>query len=154
MSSEAPEDSEYVTALNNLHAELRADIAYAQAAHAEQANRRHYPDPVLEVGDRVWLHRKHVKTTQPSGKLDYKLIGLYTILEKVGSRAYTLDLPHSIQLHPVFHISLLEPAEPNSEPIPGHIQLLLLPVIIDNEEEWEREQIVDSHHHRTSYNIG
>jgi hypothetical protein len=62
-SSEAPEVSEYVTALNNLHAELRAEIAYAQAAHAEQANRRCYPDPVLEVGDRVWLCRKHVKTT-------------------------------------------------------------------------------------------
>jgi hypothetical protein len=63
VSSEAPEVSEYVTALNNLHAELRAEIAYAQAAHAEQTNRRRYPDPVLEVGDRVWLRRKHVKTT-------------------------------------------------------------------------------------------
>jgi hypothetical protein len=67
--------------------------------------------------------------------LDYKLIGPYTILEKVGSRAYKLDLPPSIQLHPVFHTSLLELAEPNSEPIPGHIQPLPLPVIIDNEEE-------------------
>jgi transposase InsO family protein len=35
VSSEAPEVSEYITALNNLHAELRAEIAYAQAAHAE-----------------------------------------------------------------------------------------------------------------------
>jgi hypothetical protein len=148
MSSEAPEVSEYVTALNNHHAELRAEIAYAQAAHVEQANRRCYPDPVLEVGDRVWLRRKHVKTTRPSGKLDYKLIGPYTILEKVGSRAYKLDLPPSIQLHPVFHISLLKPAEPNSEPIPGHIQPPPPPVIIDNEEEWELEEIVDSHHYR------
>jgi hypothetical protein len=51
--------------------------------------------------------------------LDYKLIKPYTILEKVGSRAYKLDLPPSIQLYPVFHISLLELAEPNSKPIPG-----------------------------------
>jgi hypothetical protein len=75
--------------------------------------------------------------------LDYKPIGPYTILEKVGSRAYKLDLPPSIQLHPVFHISLLELAKPNSEPIPGHIQPPPLPVIIDNEEEWELEEIVD-----------
>jgi hypothetical protein len=147
-SIEAPEVSEYVTALNNLHAELRAEIAYAQAAHAEQANKTRYPDPVLELGDRVWLRRKNVKTTRPSGKLDYKLIGPYTILEKVGSRAYNLDLPPSIQLHPVFHISLLEPAEPDSEPIPGHIQPPPPPVIIDNEEEWELEEIVDSRHYR------
>jgi hypothetical protein len=147
VSSEAPEVSEYVTALNNLHAELRAEIAYVQVAYAEQANRRCYPDPVLEVGNRVWLRWKHVKTTRPSGKLDYKLIGPYTILEKVGSRAYTLDLPPSIQLHPVFHISLLEPAEPDSEPIPGHIQPPPLPVIIDNKDEWELEEVVDSCHH-------
>jgi hypothetical protein len=76
--------------------------------------------------------------------LDYKLIGPYTILEKVGSRAYKLDLPPSIQLYPVFHISLLEPAKPNSKPIPEHIQLPPLPVIINNEEEWELEEIVDS----------
>jgi hypothetical protein len=148
VSTEAPEVSEYVTALNNLHAELRAEIAYAQAAHVEQANKTRYPDPVLELGERVWLRRKHVKTTRPLGKLDYKLIGPYTILERVGSRAYKLDLPPSIQLHPVFHISLLEPAEPDSKPIPGHIQPPLPPVIIDNEEEWELEEIVDSRHYR------
>jgi hypothetical protein len=148
VSIEAPEVSQYVTALNNLHVELKAEIAYAQAAHMEQANKAHDPDPVLEVGDRVWLRRKNVKTTQPSGKLDYKWIGPYTILGKVGSRAYKLDLPPSIQLHPVFHISLLEPAEPNSEPIPGYIQAPPPPVIIDNEEEWELEEIVDSHHYR------
>jgi hypothetical protein len=121
VTAETPEVSEYVTALNNLHAELRAKIAYAQAAHAEQANKICYPDPVLELGDRVWLRQKHVKTTRPSGKLDYQLLGPYTILEKVGSRAYKLDLPPSVQLQPVFHISLLEPAEPDSKPIPGHI---------------------------------
>jgi hypothetical protein len=148
VSTEALEVSEYVTALNNLHTELRAEIAYAQAAHAEQANKTRYPDPVLELGDRVWLRWKHVKTTRPSGKLDYKLIGPYTILERVGSRAYTLDLPPSIQLHPVFHISLLEPAEPDSEPIPGHIQPPPPPVIIDNEKEWELEEIVDSRQYR------
>jgi hypothetical protein len=130
-----PEVSEYVSALNKLHAELRAEITYTQMAHAEQANKVHHPDPVLEQGDSVWLHRKHVKTTRPLGKLDYKLIGLYTILERVGSRAYKLDLPPSIKLHPVFHILLLEPAELDSKPIPGHIQPPPPPVIIDNEEE-------------------
>jgi hypothetical protein len=90
------------------------------------------------------LWRKYVKTTQPSGKLDYKLIGPYTIWEKVSSRAYKLDLPPSIKLHPVFHISQLEPAEPHREPILGHIQPPPVLVIIRNEEEWELEEIVDS----------
>jgi hypothetical protein len=118
----APEVSEYVSALTRLHAELWAEITYAQRTHAEQVNKAYYADPVLEPGDQVWLRRKHIKTTQPLGKLDYKRIAPYIILEKVGLRAYKLELPPSIKLHPVFHISLLEPAEPDSKPIPGHIQ--------------------------------
>jgi hypothetical protein len=92
-------------------------------------------DPVLEPGDSISLRRKYVKTTQPLGKLNYKLIGPYTILVRVGSRAYKLDLPSSVKLHPVFHISLLELAEPHSEPILGYIQPPLPPVIIKNEDE-------------------
>jgi hypothetical protein len=122
VGSGAPGVSEYVSALTRLYTELREEITYAQRTYTEQANRAHHLDPVLEPGDWVWLQWKHIKTTQPSGKLDYKLIGPYIILEKVSSRAYKLRLPHSIKLHLVFHIALLEPAEPDSKPIPGHIQ--------------------------------
>jgi hypothetical protein len=94
------------------------------------------------------LWQKHIKTTRPSGELDYKLIEPYIILEKVGSRAYKLELPPSINLYPVFHISLVEPAEPDSRPILGHIEQTPLPIIIDNEEEWELKEIVDSHHYQ------
>jgi hypothetical protein len=143
-----PEVSKYVGALNRLHEDLRAEVHYAQTAHAEQANRHRHPDPVLRVGDRVWLKRKNVKTTRPSNKLDYKLLGPYTILSKVGSRAYKLDLPPNAKIHPVFHISLLEPSQPTSTTIPGHIQPPPLPIVLDDEEEWEVEEIVDSRRHR------
>jgi hypothetical protein len=86
--------------------------------------------------------------TCPSNKLDYNLIGPYTILDWIGSKAYKLDLPSSIRIHPVFHISLLELAQPRNEPIPGHIQPPPPPIIIDDEEEWEVEEIIDSHYHR------
>jgi hypothetical protein len=69
--------------------------------------------------------------TRPSNKLDYKLISPYTILEQIGSKAYKLDLPSSVRIHPVFHISLLEPAQPRNEPIPGHIQPPPPLIIID-----------------------
>jgi hypothetical protein len=44
---ELPEVSEYVGTLNRLHENLRAEVHYAQTAHAEQANRHRHPDPVL-----------------------------------------------------------------------------------------------------------
>jgi hypothetical protein len=89
-----------------------------------------------------------VRTTCPSNKLDFKLIRTYTILEKIGLRAYKLDLPPSVKIYPVFHLSLLEPTENRNQPIPGHIQPPPPPVIMDNEEEWEVEEILDSRYHR------
>jgi hypothetical protein len=66
--------SDYVASLNNLHNQLRAEIQWAQAEQAEQANKKRKPDPILTKGDKVWLKRKFVKTTRPSNKLDYKLL--------------------------------------------------------------------------------
>jgi hypothetical protein len=102
---------------------------------------------VLKPGDTVWLRRKNIRTTRPSAKLDHKQIGPYTILEKVGSRAYKLDLPPTVKLHPVFHISLLEPTT-NTEPLPRHNQPPPPPVIVDDHQEWEVEEILDSRRHR------
>jgi hypothetical protein len=144
---EAPEVSEYAEALQQLHAELRAEMTNAQMTQAEQANRTRQPDPVLKPGDTVWLRRKNIRTTRPTAKLDHKQIGPYTILEKVGSRAYKLDLPATVKLHPVFHISLLEPTT-NTEPIPGHNQPPPPPVIVDDHQEWEVEEILDSRRYR------
>jgi hypothetical protein len=42
--------------------------------------------------------------------LDYRKIGPYEIIEKRGKSSYLLKLPPSLKrLHPVFHVSLLEP---------------------------------------------
>jgi len=145
-NEETPEVSEYATALGRLHEELRAEMKEAQMAQMEQANRVRRLDPVMEPGDRVWLQRKNIRTMRPSNKLDHKQIGPYTILENVGSRAYKLDLPAYVKLHPVFHISLLEPTT-STEPILGHHQPPPPPIIIEEQQEWEVEQILDSRRH-------
>jgi len=146
-NDETPEVSEYVAALRKLHEELRAEIKDTQMAQAEQANNARHPDPVIEPGDKVWLRRRNIQTTRPSNKLDHKQIGPYTILEKVGSRAYKLDLPATVRIYPVFHISLLEPTA-STEPIPGHQQPPPPPVIVQEQQEWEVEKILDSRRHR------
>jgi hypothetical protein len=84
---------------------------------------------------------------QSINKLNFKLIGPYSILEKIGSKAYKLDLPPSIKIHPVFHVSPLEHTTNRNTPIPGHLQPPPLPVIINNEEESEVEEITDSRYY-------
>ena len=61
---------------------------------------------------------------------------------QVSSHAYKLELPALMKVHPVFHVSLLEPA--TSDPLPGQLQPPPPPVIIDEEPEWEVDEIVDS----------
>ena len=117
-------------------------------AQVEQANKTRHPDPVLNPDDKVRLRRKNIQTTRPSNKLDYKLLGPFTILERIGSQAYKLDLQATVKIHPVFHISLFEPTA-STEPIPRHNQPPPPPVIIQEQQEWEVEEILDSRRHST-----
>jgi hypothetical protein len=49
-----------------------------------------------------------------------------------------------MKIHPVFHVSLLEPA--SSGPLPSQLasQPEPPPVIVDDQQEWEVEEILDS----------
>ncbi|MBW0571577.1 hypothetical protein O181_111292 [Austropuccinia psidii MF-1] len=63
--------------------------------------------------------------------------------KKVGSHAYHLRLPQQWKsVHPVFHVSLLEPVKQST--IPNQHQLPPPPVILEEQEEWEVAQVQDS----------
>ena len=47
-----------------------------------------------------------------------------------------------MKIYPVLHVSFLEPYKPSA--IPGRIQEPPLPVVINDEHEWEIEEILDS----------
>ena len=74
--------------------------------------------PELKEGNKVYLLRKNVKTKRPSNKLDYKKLGPFKIDKKIGSVNYKLKLPKTIEIYPVFHISLLELALAGTFTIP------------------------------------
>ena len=69
-------------------------------------------------------------------------MGKFRITNKVSSHIYKLELPASMKVHPVFHVSLLESAALN--PLLGQLQPPLPPEIIDEEPECEVDEIVDS----------
>ncbi|MBW0554973.1 hypothetical protein O181_094688 [Austropuccinia psidii MF-1] len=76
-------------------------------------------------------------------KLAERCLGPFEVLKKIGSHAYHLKLPQQWKsFHPVFHMSLLEPVKKST--IQNQHQLPLPPLIVEEEEEWEVAQVLDS----------
>ena len=96
----------------------------------------------FSVGDKVWLLSPNIRTERPSKKLDWKRLGPFPIIKRIGTQAYRLDLPKSMRIHPVFHVSLLDPFKPSI--IPGRTIPPPPPVVVDSEQEFEAEEVLDS----------
>lgn len=115
------------------------------------ANVTRQPAPNYQVGDKVWLDARNIKTQRPSKKLDYKSLGPFEVIQRIGPTSYKLDLPMSMHIHPVFHSWLLR-LDPN-DPVPGQDIEPAPPIEVDGEPEWEVEEILDSrlHYRRLQY---
>jgi len=71
-------------------------------------------------------------------------MGPFKVLKVVGEGklACKLELPAQMRVHPVFHVSLLEPYHENA--LPGRVQEPSLPVEVEGELEYEVAEILDS----------
>ncbi|CAD6922683.1 unnamed protein product [Tilletia controversa] len=109
ISVPAPASVTLAEDINALHQEMHDRILKAQARQKHHADKRR-TDFEFNINDLVLLSTENIKTTRPSKKLDFRRAGPFKILSKVGKVSYKLDLPSSMSgLHPVFHISMLEP---------------------------------------------
>ena len=97
---------------------IRANMKKAQdrqKKYADQGRR----EVVFSVGDMVYLKVSAQKGKNRFGKvrkLAVRFIGPYRIIGRVGEVAYRLELPEDMNLHPVFHVSMLRKhiRDPNS----------------------------------------
>ncbi|MBW0470989.1 hypothetical protein O181_010704 [Austropuccinia psidii MF-1] len=91
----------------------------------------------------VWLSSKNIISTRPINKLSEVWLGPFPILKRVRTHSYHFKLPSQWKyIHPVFHISLLEPVKTST--ITNRHQESPPPNIIESEEEWEVSQIIES----------
>jgi hypothetical protein len=110
-----------VEKLKKLHQMMQSELQFIAEQAAKFANKKRSKGPDLREGDMVYLLRRNIKTKRPSNKLDHTKLGPYRIEKKQGPVTYRLKMPKEMRIHPVFHISLLEPAPRNARPGPVEI---------------------------------
>ena len=133
-NNDVPSANKWAGNLKKLHQELHKELTFIQQRMAAYANKKRSEGPTLKEGDKVYLLRRNIKTKRPSDKLDWKKLGPFKINKQISSVNYQLSLPQGMRIHPVFHVSLLEPAPKNAK---------LDRTTETTNEEYEVEKILD-----------
>ena len=132
--------------IDNLKTNLEIEKTNLQTAQDHQSleANKHRRAHQFKVGDLVLLSGTNLKIKMPvtCRKLQPRRYGPFKIIKEVSSVAYKLELPECMQIHPVFHASLLRPYNestlfPNRAPLPPP------PVVMDNEEYFQVEDILN-----------
>jgi hypothetical protein len=144
--SKNPAAEDHLHQLQDIQRKLSLHLHDAQVAYKKLADKHRLDssmvEPKFRIGDKVWLLRRNVKTTRPCDKLDFQRLGPFFISGKVNEVAFRLDLPSHMHLHPVFHVSLLEPCATNS--IPNRVVPPPPPLQLLDGPEYEVEAVLDS----------
>lgn len=106
------------------------------------------PSRGYEVGDKVMLDARNIRTTRPSQKLNNKWFGPYEVLEKVGTSAYKLDIPQNWSgIHNVFNEALLKPFYTPTSELHQKRNPRPAPELVGSSLEYELEKIIDCRKH-------
>lgn len=137
---EVPSARERIEIVEKQRAELSDRWRRAVEYQAKWYNKKHTPMR-FKIDDWVMLSTKNLVQRRPSKKLADRYVGPFQITKIIGEQAYKLRLPEKWQIHPVFHVSLLEPYRRRHGEDPAqHAE----PITLDSgEEEWEVEEILD-----------
>src|SRR5258705_8948046 len=108
----------FVADLECIQAELKENITQAQERYQKNVDKHRVEAPELNIGNQAYVKAKFFRTRQPSKKLLEKNLGPYNMIGKPGTHSVTLHLLHQFcSVHPVFHVSQLEPTQPNPFPL-------------------------------------
>ena len=117
-------------------------LCEAQACQKRYADRQQQ-EKVFEEGNLVLLSTSHLALLTPSCKLSAKFVGPFSIVKQVSPVAFCLDLPGTMKIHSVFHVSQLQRYE---DLAPDHNNPpCFLPLLVDNQMEFEVQEVLQKH---------
>jgi len=106
---------DFIVDLNKLQSILKEEIAKAQRQYQPSADSCQQQPPDFQVGQSVFVRSQYFWTMRLSKKLSEKYLGPYEIITQPSLQSFTLRLLDTMRaVHPIFHISMLKPATPNT----------------------------------------
>jgi len=133
----------FVERMKKIQEKAKTVLGKAQEEMKKFANRMQREEEEYRVGDLVLLSTKDLKWQMKgrrSEKLTEHFVGPYKVKGIVSSNAIELKLPKSIRIHPVVNVSRVRLYKPQVE---GQKKTPPKPVIIEGEEEFEVEKIIN-----------
>ena len=133
-----PASCRFAERLQQQVAKARKFALAAQQRHKLIYDAKHVP-AVFAVNNEVLLSVSSLNLKiAGSNKLAPRFVGPLKVLERIGEAAYKLDLPETMRIHNVFHVSLLKRycSDGRGKPPPPC-------KIIDDEPEWEVEKVLN-----------
>ena len=139
--STVPAADERLEGLRRAQDDAKAALEVAAERMKTFYDRRRLEAPEFAEGDLVWLDARNVNLPG-TRKLTACRLGAFPVKRQIGLMNYELDLPASLRIHPVFHISLLSKHAPDT--IEGRVQVPPEAIEVDGDVEYEVEDILNS----------
>jgi len=133
----------FIEKMKEIQKEAKAVLGKAQENMKKYTDRKRSDVEEYKVGDLVMLSTKDLKyqmVGRRTDKLTERYISPYKIKEIVSSNAVKLELPSTVKIHLVVNISRIRRYVGQVE---GQKKKQPAPVIIEEEEEWEVERILN-----------
>ena len=147
LDSSVPAAKDFLMDIKASIGAAKDNIHSAQLKMSQQANKRRRPH-AFSIGDMVLVSSADlmdpVQRQRPNAKLKPLYSGPYKIIDSVHKTSFKLQLPPNIKVHPVFHASKLRPFTQTPPEHASRKDPPPPPDIINNEPEYEVEQILDA----------
>jgi len=133
----------FIEKMKEIQKEAKAVLGKAQADMKKYANKKRSDIEKYKVEDLVMLSTKDLKyqmVRRRTEKLTERFVGPYKVRKIISSNMVKLELPSTVKIHLVVNVSRIrqyvEQVERQKKERPA-------PVIIEGEEEWEVERILN-----------
>jgi len=129
--------------IKNVQEEAKAVLQKAQEEMKRYADRERGKVEEYRVGNLVLLSTKDLKYQMVGRHMDKfteRFVGPYKVKAIISSNTIELDLPSTVRIHPVVNVSRVRWYKSQVE---GQRKEAPQPVVIEGEEEWEMEKIIN-----------